>query len=201
MIRRLPTFLTLSAAILCATAALAASAPAAATAPAPAAASTSPSAGEDFHRVELPGAADKKFPYTIAVPRGWTVHEIKDQPNLLWLGPDGINPESDSHAVWVRLSPAVLGKPEDVVENFKKKVPADGSWTAPVVEVREVGGVRGVWVQMTSATSGGGSRKTLILKLPLPKTSVDFMAAASGDAFDKMRPEYERILTSVRPVP
>jgi|HubBroStandDraft_3_1064219.scaffolds.fasta_scaffold77023_2 hypothetical protein len=206
MIRRLPILLSLSAAGLCAVAAGAAGAPpapapsgsaqAAATAPAP-----PPAAASGYHRVELPGAADKKFPYTVEVPQGWTVHEIKDTPALLWLGPEGGNPasESDANLVLVRLSPAELGKPEDVVAKLKQQVPADGSWTAPVVEVREVGGVRGVWVQMNTA-SGAATRKTLILKLPLPRTSVDFIARAAGETFDKMRPEYERILLSVRPL-
>jgi hypothetical protein len=177
-------------------------APAAAAPAAPAAKATTPAAAAPavagFHRVELPGGtADQKFPYDIEVPQSWTLHEIKEQA-VIWLGPEGADPDTGSQMVYVRISPAALGNPEDVVANFKKSVPADGSWSAPVAEVREVAGVRGVLVQINSVKDKA-VRKTLILKMPLPKTSVDFIASAPGDSFDKMLPDYQRILLSVRP--
>jgi hypothetical protein len=66
------------------------------------------------------------------------------------------------------------------------------------VEVRELGGVRGVLVQM-DVGEGDQARSSLILKLPFEKVSMDFAASASRAAFTKHLPLYERILLSVRP--
>ncbi|HVT17623.1 MAG TPA: hypothetical protein VHQ90_15785 [Thermoanaerobaculia bacterium] len=194
------------AAILCAAAAAAPSPAASGSGPAPvralppatpaavsAAAPLSPAA---FHRVRIP-VPGGIFPYTVELPEGWAVHEMADQP-VLWLGPADGNPPADPRLVYVRISTVSLLDADAVATSIRKSVPADRRWTAPRIEILEVGGVRGLLVRMDSNT-GGQARSTLILKLPLPKTSVDFMSSAPRADFDKLLPSYERILLSVRP--
>ena len=48
-------------------------------------------------------------------------------------------------------------------------------------------------------TLNAGERGSLILKMPLQKTSVDFLATAGMGDFAKLRPFFERVLLSVRP--
>jgi hypothetical protein len=177
----------------------------AAAAPAPVAATISTSGAVSapaplspaaFHRVQIP-VPGGVFPYTVELPEGWAVHEMADQP-VLWLGPADGNPPADPRLVYVRISTVSLLDADAVATSIRKSVPADRRWTAPRIEILEVGGVRGVLVRMDSGT-GGQARSTLILKLPLPKTSVDFMSSAPRAEFDKLLPSYERILLSVRP--
>ncbi|HEY0780873.1 MAG TPA: hypothetical protein VGE98_00345 [Thermoanaerobaculia bacterium] len=155
-------------------------------------------AAADYQRIDLPGGTpDHPFPYTIEIPKSWKVNERKGSPVLL-LGVDGVDPEKDPRVVVVRISRAPLDKPEETVKNIKLSAENDPSFKAPLVEVREVGGTRGVLVEMRSG-SGDAERGTLVLKMPLPKTSVDFLASAAAADFPKLRPFFERVLLSVRP--
>jgi hypothetical protein len=149
-----------------------------------------------FHRIGLPGAADKPFPYTVEVPAGWTVREIKDSPGL-WLGPMTAQPPKDPHLVYIRISLNDLGDPEKAAANIRASDEKNDAWAAPVVEVRDLQGVKGVLVRRDSG-AGDAAHSTLALKLPLEKGGVDFMASASKADFEKMLPIYERILLSVR---
>jgi hypothetical protein len=149
-----------------------------------------------FHRIGLPGAADKPFPYTVEVPAGWTVREIKDSPGL-WLGPVTAQPPKDPHLVYIRISLVDLGDPEKVAANIRASDAKNDAWVAPRVEVRDLQGVKGVLVRMDSG-AGDAAHSTLALKLPMEKGGVDFMASAAKADFEKMLPIYERILLSVR---
>jgi hypothetical protein len=149
-----------------------------------------------FHRIGLPGAADKPFPYTVEVPAGWTVREIKDSPGL-WLGPMTAQPPKDPHLVYIRISPSDVSDPEKVAANIRANDAKIDAWAAPLVEVRDLQGVKGVLVRMDSG-AGDAARSTLVLKLPLEKAGVDFGASAPRAEFEKMLPTYERILLSVR---
>jgi hypothetical protein len=86
-----------------------------------------------------------------------------------------------------------------VVANINKSEAADNTWSAPLVEVHEVGGVRGVLVRMDSG-AGVQARSTLVLKMPLGQTSVDFMATAPRDEFEHQLATYQRVMFSVLPV-
>lgn len=156
---------------------------------------TTGSAG--YHRIELPGGAGKPFPYTVEIPAEWQVHQSKDSPGL-WLGPVDAQPPDDPRLVYVRISRVSLADPAAIVESIKANDAADASWSAPLVEVREVGGVKGVLVQMESG-EGAQARSSLTLKLPLSKTSVDFIGSARKDRFAELRPTFERVIFSVRP--
>lgn len=149
-----------------------------------------------FHRIGLPGAPDKPFPYTVEVPAGWTVRQIKDSPGL-WLGPITAQPPKDPNLVYIRISLADLGDPEKVAANIRANDAKNDAWVAPRVEVRDLQGVKGVLVRMDSG-AGDKAHSTLALKLPLEKGGVDFMASAPRAEFEKMLPTYEKILLSVR---
>lgn len=157
--------------------------------------SAAPSAAA-MQRVDLPGSEGQPFPYTIEIPAAWQVRTIEGSPGV-WLGPPAADPQKDPNFVYVRISPASLAEPEKVVASIRASDQQNAGWSAPLVEVREVGGAKGVLVRMESG-EGEAARTTLALKLPLPKTSVDFMASAPSGEFEKLRPLYEQVLFSVK---
>ncbi len=182
----------------------AAAAGAAGSAAAGAAAAAGPAMPADFsgptHRVQLPSPDSKAFPYTIEIPAGWQVLFSKSVQGV-FVGPaSALEPEKDVRMIWVRVSPASLLDPDAVVASIKQSAAAaNSSWSAPLVEVREIGGVRGVLVRMDSG-SGAEARSTLVLKMPLGQTSVDFMASAPRAEFERLVPGYRRVILSVLPV-
>jgi hypothetical protein len=158
-----------------------------------------PAAATATHRVELKPAQGKALPYTIEVPADWTIRQVPQAPGL-WLGPADATPPGDPRLIWVRGSSVSLADPATVVENIKLNDKAQPGWSAPLVEVREVGGVKGVLVRMDTG-EGDAGRSTLTLKLPLDKTAVDFLCQADRKSFEKNLAQCERVLLSVRPVP
>lgn len=159
-----------------------------------------PAPVESFHRVELRPSQGQgtPLPYTIEVPQDWQVLQVDGYPGL-WIGPAGAKPPQDPRLIWVRGSQVSLAKPEEVVANIKANDAAQPEWSAPRVEVKEVGGVRGVLVRMDLG-EGDKARSSLTLKLPLASLAVDFVASADRAEFERRLPLYERILLSVRPV-
>lgn len=164
-----------------------------------AAASPAPPVGE--RRVALPAGPDgKPFPYTVEVPAGWEVLQSQGIAGF-FLGPAGLaKPESDPRVVYVRLSSVSLADPAAVVTNIKSSAKGNGgdAWSAPIDEVRTVGGVHGVLVRMDHG-SGATARSTLVLKMPRGDASVDFIAMAPRDEFERQLPTYQRILFSLLP--
>ncbi|MBW8876821.1 MAG: hypothetical protein JF614_17800 [Acidobacteria bacterium] len=150
-----------------------------------------------FHRVELKGATGQALPYTIEVPMGWEARQVSGFPGL-WIGPADAKPPEDPRLIWVRGSLVNLTEPDKVAANIRANDAADPKWSAPRVEVKEAGGVRGVLVQM-EAGEGDKARSSLTFKLPLEKVSVDIVASAPKAEFPKHLPLYERILLSARP--
>ncbi len=162
----------------------------------PAAAAPAAGGASAARRVEIAAADGTRFPYTIELPAGWEVVHSKAMPGV-FVGPAGsATPETDPRMVYVRVSPASLADPEAVVANIKKSV--DDSWAAPLVEVRTLGGVRGVLVRMDSG-SGIQARSTLVLKMPYGQTSLDFMASATRSEFERQLPVVQRVILSVLP--
>jgi hypothetical protein len=160
-----------------------------------------PAFAQNFHRVELrpsaPGVKGEPLPYTIEVPEGWQTRQVEGYPGL-WLGPADAKPPEDARLIWVRGSQVPLAEPEKVVANIKANDEKDPSWSAPRVEVRDVGGVRGILIQTLSGEKDK-ARGTLTLKMPLANASLDFIGSAPAAELPKMLPLYERILLSVRP--
>lgn len=167
-----------------------------------AAALSTPAFAQEFHRIELrpsdPKVQGKPLPYTIEVPKDWQARQVADYPGL-WIGPADAKPPEDPRLIWVRGSQVPLAEPEKVVANVKANDEKDPTWSAPRVEVREVGGVRGVLIQ-TLTGEKDKARGTLTLKMPLANVSLDFIGSAPAAELPKMLPLYERILLSVRPV-
>lgn len=151
------------------------------------------------HRVRLPGPDSKAFPYTIEIPAGWQVVFSKTEPGV-FVGPaSALEPEKDERMIWVRVSPVSVLDPEAVVATLKKNAAAADTWSAPLVEVRDIGGVRGVLIQRDSG-SGAEARSTLVLKMPLGQNSVDFIAGAPRAEFERLLPGYQHVILSVLPV-
>ncbi|HEV2852341.1 MAG TPA: hypothetical protein VHC97_06005 [Thermoanaerobaculia bacterium] len=166
--------------------------------PAKPAAAQTPAA---FHRVELKPASvfqGKPLPYTIEVPADWQVRQIEGFPGL-WIGPEDAKPPKDPRLIWIHGSKVSMAKPEEIVANIRSTDAEKAEWSAPRVEVKEVGGVRGVLVRM-DAGEGGEARSNLTLKVPLQDLALDFVATADRTEFEKNLALYERILLSVRPV-
>jgi hypothetical protein len=149
-------------------------------------------------RVALPGSDGKPVPYTIEMPADWQVHTSKNVPGA-FLGPAEVSEPGDPRAIWVRESPTPMIDPYAVVAKIKEQTAIDLSWSAPLLEVRELGGIRGVLVRMDSG-SGDQARSTLVLKMPYRQASLDFMASASRAEFERRLPEYRQIILSVQPV-
>jgi hypothetical protein len=148
-------------------------------------------------RIDIPSPEGKPYPYSLEIPAGWQVQSSKNVPGVFLGPPAAGDPETDTHLVYIRTSPVTVLDPESVVASIKQKSAADG-WSAPVLEVREVGGVRGVLVRMDSGT-GDQARSTLVLKMPLGKNSLDFMFSGPRAEFERQLPSYQRVILSVLP--
>ena len=114
------------------------------------------------------------------------MRQVEGFPGL-WIGPADAKPPEDPRLIWVRGSQVALADPEKVVANIKANDAEHAEWSAPRVEVREVGGVRGMLVQMHSG-DGDKARSTLTLKVPLPSFSRRFSAPPPGPTSPKMLP-------------
>lgn len=157
-------------------------------------------AAQEFHRVDLKPthSQGQSIPYTLEVPVDWQAREIEGFPGL-WIGPADAKPPEDPRLIWIHGSMVSMADPEKLVENIKASDAQKPEWSAPRIEVKEVGGIRGLLVQM-DAGEGDQARSNLTLKMPLQNLAIDFVATASRAEFQKNLPLYERILFSVRPV-
>jgi hypothetical protein len=157
-------------------------------------AAAAPAAG--MHRIGLASADGKPLPYTLEIPADWQMQPAKDG---VFLGPAGAGqPQADPRMIFLRESQASLADPAAVAANIKRNQPADASWTAPLVEVRDFGGVRGVVVRMDSG-SGEQARSTLALKMPLGQGSIDLMVSAPRAEFERRLAGYRAVLFSIQP--
>jgi hypothetical protein len=152
-------------------------------------------AADGPQRIELPGAPGKPFPYTVEIPAGWQMRQVQGIPGV-WLGPSDAQPPNDPRLVYVRISPTPLADAAQTAANIRKADEAQ-PWSAPLVEVREIAGTRGVLVRMDSG-EGAAARSTLVLKLPLEAGGVDFLGSAPRAEFEKLLPIYEKVLFSVQ---
>jgi hypothetical protein len=162
--------------------------------PAGTAAAATPSAA--LHRITLPAAAGAA-PLSVEVPAEWAVREVPGVPGV-WIGPPGSRPDGGGQMLQVLPSAAPLDDPERVAGAIRASDEAAQGWSAPRVEVREVGGLRGVLVQLESG-EGEAARTTLALKLPAGGGSVDFLLSARRAEFERLRPLLTSILLSARP--
>jgi hypothetical protein len=152
-----------------------------------------------YHRITVGPQAGASLPYTIEVPEGWQIVQAKEVPGL-FLGPPGAIPPNDPSLIYVRGSQVSLANPAQVAQSIRENDEKQPTWTAPRIEVKDLGGVKGLLVRMDSG-EGEKARSTLVLKLPLGDKGVDFLCQAPRAQFDKNLPMYERLLLSVRPAP
>jgi hypothetical protein len=163
-------------------------------------------AGMEFHRILLhkpESQAQEPLPYSLEVPTDWAASPFNNNA-LIILGRPGQVPAEvgkrvNPNIVTVRSSQVDLAKPEEVVATIKANSATDPDWKVSLVEVKEVGGVRGILVRSHQG-EGDAARTTLILKLPLKSGSIDFIAQARPEEFDAHLPLYERVLYSIQPV-
>ncbi len=156
-------------------------------------------AAESTQRLELPGGPGVPFPYTIDVPKGWTARQVPNDPGL-WIGPADAVPNKDPRFVYVRISTVALDAPAKTASAIRENDARDDKWKASTVEVRDLNGTSGVWVEIERG-EGDAKRQSLTVKLPLPKTSVDFVFTATVADFAKYRQEFEGYLKGIRPNP
>ncbi|HEY0780874.1 MAG TPA: hypothetical protein VGE98_00350 [Thermoanaerobaculia bacterium] len=151
-----------------------------------------------LQRLQLPGVGGKPFFYTIAVPEGWMVYEEAKIAAGMWVGPPGAV-AGDPRMVYVRVATTSLASAEAAAASLRRADAADQTWSAPSIEIKEVGTVRGLLVQIETG-QGARAQSTLSLRLPLPnRNSAEFWFAANRYDFAKLRPFYERVLLSVLP--
>jgi hypothetical protein len=169
--------------------------------PAPQAAQAAPPADKApeaaVHRVTLSAGAGKDLPYSIEVPRDWTMRQEQGFPGL-FVGPPDAKPD-DPRMIWVRGSKVAMSDPVQVAANIRASDAQAEDWAAPRLEEREVGGVKALLVRLDTK-HGEVTRSTLVLKLPLGEAGLDVLASAEKAELDKRLREYERILLSIRPV-
>jgi len=154
-------------------------------------------AEKPLRRIDVRPLVGAPLPYTIEVPEDWAVMQSKEVPGL-FMGPPGAAPPSDPSLIYVRGSEVSLANPAAVAQSIRENDAKQPAWSAPRIEVKELGGVKGLLVRMDSG-EGEKARSTLVLKLPLGDKGVDFLWAAPRAQFAKDLPRYEKLLLSIRP--
>lgn len=156
-------------------------------------------AGGAKRQLALPAVGGHAVPYTITVPADWKPREI---PGAAWLliGPAGARPEIEPRLLHVLPQREPLDDPEGAAAAIRTADAAAADWSAPVVEVREVAGVRGVLVRMETG-EGEAARTVLALRLPAGEGSVALTLSAPRAEFARLEPLFTSILSSVRRAP
>jgi hypothetical protein len=160
----------------------------------------SPAAEVTFKRIPIP--ADRsggEHPYTIEVPLNWGPRPDVPVPGVL-LGPPFGDPSNHPEMVLVRDSDVDVSKPEEVLANIEANAKTS-DWELLKGEVRDFGGVRGLWIVRKLPPAGmHGERMNLAVKVPLGSRSVDVTATIPQDQFEgALEQQVVRILGSVRP--
>jgi hypothetical protein len=156
-------------------------------------------AGGAKRQLALPAVGGQAIPYVVAVPADWDLREVPGATGL-WIGPAGARPEVQPELLHVLPSPEPLGDPQRAVAAIRAADAAAPAWSAPVVAVRKVAGVRGVLLRMETG-EGETARTTLALKLPAGEGSVDLLLSARRADFARLEPLFTSILSSVRRAP
>ncbi len=157
-----------------------------------------PGGVSDVRRIVVaPSKGGAPLPYSIEVPSAWIVRQAEGLPGL-FIGPADAKPPDDPRLIWIRGSQVPLSDPYKVMESIRANDPAKTGWSAPRIEIKDVGGVRGVLVRVDAGT-GDKVRSSLILKLPLADHSADFVMTAGKGQFEMQESAYEKMFLSVRP--
>lgn len=157
-----------------------------------------PGSTPDVRRIVVaPSKGGAPLPYSIEVPTTWLVRQVEGLPGLC-IGPADSKLPDDPRLIWIRGSQVPLGDAYKVADSIRANDPTKTGWSAPRVEVKDLGGVHGVLVRIDSGT-GDKARSSLILKVPLESRSADFVMSADRAQFETQKSAYEKMFLSVRP--
>lgn len=144
----------------------------------------------------LSQAAD--HPFTIEVPVNWGARRNLPAPGM-FLGPPSGTPDSHPEMLLIRKSEVSLDAPDEVLANLRAH--AEGAeWSLWEAEIRDFGGVRGLWIVREMPPAGfHGRRVSLAVKLPLDDGSLDVAATVPIEHYEALAQRLEFMLQSVRP--
>lgn len=157
-------------------------------------------AAVSLKRIPIPSDRDgEDQPYTIEVPTNWGPR--RDLPILgVIIGPPSGDPNSFPEMPLVRESSVNVSDPAAILENLKANA-KEGDWSLIEGEVRDFGGVKGLWIVRRLPPVGmHPERISLAVKLPLGDRSLDVIATVPEAQYHgALEQDIKRILSSVRP--
>lgn len=155
----------------------------------------------DVKRIPVPSPDEAEdSQYTMEVPLTWNVRHDLPVPGIL-LGPPAGNPESHPEMVLVRKSAVSVSDPDPVLEALTANA-LQQDWKLVEAEVRDFGGVEGLWIVRELPPSGlHGSRVNVAVKLPLGAESLDLVSTVPEERFAELGPLVRQVLGSVRATP
>lgn len=156
----------------------------------------------EVERMKLPSApGSAEIPYTISVPSDWTVHRPVGAPGM-YLGPPDAELGKTPEMLLVRESDVDASDPQAILENVRANA-EQGEWTLVEGEVRDFGGVKGLWLvrRVPGGEGGGLERYNLAVKLPFQEGSVDVVASIPTALYaGRLEVMVKYLLGSLRPV-
>jgi len=165
----------------------------------PVADGTSMTVRTEHRRVPLPSLSTAEdHPFTIEIPATWGPRRDLPAPGV-FLGPPAGDPNSRPEMLLVRESEVALDTPAAILSNLRGHAD-QAAWSLREAEVRDFGGVEGLWIVREMAPSGfHGSRVSFAVKLPLGDRSLDVLATVPADQSAALTPQVESMLQSIRP--
>lgn len=160
----------------------------------------------EFESVSLldPNDTNTLLPYLVDLPRSW---EMRSWAKGLFLAisPAGQDPPKADQAQnpWVvaaRVRQVIFPGAESAIAALKDNAAKATAWTLVSVEAHEFGSAHGL-VAITDSGKGELQSRTMTVRVPLPKGTLDLVASAPAKDFATFRPLYERILLSLQPAP
>lgn len=137
-------------------------------------------------RVAVAGTS-LSYPYTVELPSDWYIYQEGNPHSMLMLVPPGAK-NGDPGIIGVVACTMSLADPEQIAANLRRSLKG-----VKTVGVKEIDGVRGVLAEWDQ-----GDSTLLGLMLPTSSGCVQFLGRSPRGQFAARRPEYERIILSVR---
>lgn len=153
----------------------------------------------EHKRMPLPSLSHSvDHPFTIEVPVNWGPRRSLPAPGI-FLGPPSGTPDSHPEMLLIRESDVALDAPEAILSNLRSHAEA-ADWSLREAEVRDFGGVRGLWIVRDMPPEGfHGRRVSFAVKLPIGDRSLDVAATVPAEQYDSLAPRIEYMLRSLRP--
>lgn len=153
----------------------------------------------EHKRVPLPSLTKAEdHPFTIEVPVHWGARRNLPAPGV-FLGPPSGTPNSHPEMLLVRETEVALDAPEAILANLRSHA-EQAEWSLTRAEVRDFGGVRGLWIVREMPPEGfHGRRMSYAVKLPLGAGSLDVAATVPAEEEETLGRRVEHMLLSLRP--